>query len=502
MIDIKKIKKKISYLKLKNKKIVLCHGVFDLIHLGHINHFREAKKYGDFLIVSITDDKFIKKGPGRPLFNKLQRAEFLKGIKIVDEVVVSNQESAVDMIKIIKPNFYVKGPDYKDNTKDKTKKIYLEKLLVKKYGGVIKYTSGETYSSSNLINSTNFALNDVQKKFIDKLKKKYNFDEIVKIFNKFKSLKVLIIGELIIDQYFFGSVIGKSGKEPHLVLSEKFNEKYLGGSAAIANHLSTFCKQISLISPFGFEKEYSSLIKKKLDKKVKTVFFKPTKLYNTIIKKRFVDQISNYKLFGSYILPNNNENQNKTKISTFINNYNQKNSLIIVSDYGHHFIDNKLAKKIISNKNFLALTTQVNAANIGYHSLDKYYNADLLVVNENELRQELRDTTTDVKILLRKIIINKKIKNIIVTRGKHGAMLMNKNFKSFECPAFASRTIDKVGAGDTMLSITSLAVKLKLDPELALLLGSIGAAKSVETIGNKESLSFDGLERTIEYLWK
>ena len=175
MIDIKKIKKKISYLKLKNKKIVLCHGVFDLIHLGHINHFREAKKYGDFLIVSITDDKFIKKGPGRPLFNKLQRAEFLKGIKIVDEVVVSNQESVVDMIKIIKPNFYVKGPDYKDNTKDKTKKIYLEKLLVKKYGGVIKYTSGETYSSSNLINSTNFALNDVQKKFIDKLKKKIQF---------------------------------------------------------------------------------------------------------------------------------------------------------------------------------------------------------------------------------------------------------------------------------------------------------------------------------------
>ena len=58
--------KKIETLKKKNKKIVLCHGVFDLVHLGHLKHFKKAKSFGDFLIVSITKDEFIKKGPGRP----------------------------------------------------------------------------------------------------------------------------------------------------------------------------------------------------------------------------------------------------------------------------------------------------------------------------------------------------------------------------------------------------------------------------------------------------
>ena len=119
----KSVLKKIKFLKSKKKKIVLCHGVFDLVHLGHIEHFKSAKKFGDFLIVSITKDKFIKKGPGRPLFNEQQRMDFLNNIKIIDYVILSNSESSLDVINFVRPDFYVKGPDYKDNFKDKTKKI-------------------------------------------------------------------------------------------------------------------------------------------------------------------------------------------------------------------------------------------------------------------------------------------------------------------------------------------------------------------------------------------
>ena len=105
--------KKIEDLKKRGKKIVLCHGVFDLIHIGHINHFKKAKSFGDYLIVSITSAKFIKKGPGRPLFDDYQRFEFLKSIKFIDQVLLSNNASSVDVIKLVKPNIYVKGSDYK-----------------------------------------------------------------------------------------------------------------------------------------------------------------------------------------------------------------------------------------------------------------------------------------------------------------------------------------------------------------------------------------------------
>ena len=137
---------KIKYLKKNKKKIVLCHGVFDLVHLGHIEHFKSAKKFGDFLIVSLTIDKFIKKGPGRPVFNQQQRMEYLKQIKIVDEVILSHTNSSLDVINLVKPDYYVKGPDYRDNLKDKTKKIILEKKAVEKNGGKIKFTNDISFS--------------------------------------------------------------------------------------------------------------------------------------------------------------------------------------------------------------------------------------------------------------------------------------------------------------------------------------------------------------------
>ena len=111
----------------KNKKTVLCHGVFDLVHYGHLKHFKSAKKYGNILIVSITKDKFIKKGFNRPLFNEIKRAEYLSEIEAIDFVYICETESALDSIKTIKPDYYIKGPDYKNNKLDTTKKILLEK---------------------------------------------------------------------------------------------------------------------------------------------------------------------------------------------------------------------------------------------------------------------------------------------------------------------------------------------------------------------------------------
>ncbi|MBI3955015.1 adenylyltransferase/cytidyltransferase family protein, partial [Candidatus Gottesmanbacteria bacterium] len=100
-------------LKEEGKKIVLCHGVFDLIHPGHIRHFQSAKKYGEVLIVTITADKFVKRGPGRPIFKEELRSEVLAVIGIIDYVGIVHAESAVEAIKKIKPDFYVKGPDYR-----------------------------------------------------------------------------------------------------------------------------------------------------------------------------------------------------------------------------------------------------------------------------------------------------------------------------------------------------------------------------------------------------
>ena len=167
-----KIKSIVNTIRKSSNKIVLAHGTFDLLHVGHIKHLKFAKKFGQKLIVSITADKFVKKGHGRPYFKEIFRKEMLESLEFVDFVFIVNDASAIPAIKIVKPDFYLKGEEYKDNSKDITKKISKEKLEVKKYGGKIIYSNEIVYSSSNLINNyfENFSFELKEK--INLLKKK------------------------------------------------------------------------------------------------------------------------------------------------------------------------------------------------------------------------------------------------------------------------------------------------------------------------------------------
>ena len=106
------ILQKKRFLSKKGRIIGLCHGVFDLIHSGHIEHFKEAKKYCDILIVSLTSDKYVDKGLNRPIYNQNKRAEILKSINLINDVYINEERSSVNIIKNLKPNFYIKGPDY------------------------------------------------------------------------------------------------------------------------------------------------------------------------------------------------------------------------------------------------------------------------------------------------------------------------------------------------------------------------------------------------------
>lgn len=139
---------KIKKIKKDKKKIVLCHGCFDILHWGHAIHFNEAKKFGDILIVSITKDRYIKKGKNRPVFSHYERAYLLSNLSTIDFVTVNNSASSEDVIRIIKPDIYVKGKDYANNKNNYNKNFDKEKKLVEINGGKILFTKGKTTSST------------------------------------------------------------------------------------------------------------------------------------------------------------------------------------------------------------------------------------------------------------------------------------------------------------------------------------------------------------------
>ena len=132
IIQIKALEKIVSKLKAKGKKVVLCHGVFDLLHIGHINHFHEAKDHGDILVVTVTSDQYVNKGPNRPAFSEEDRLKALAALNVVDYVALNKSPTAISAIKGLKPNIYCKGPDYKLHKNDISGEIINEIDALKK----------------------------------------------------------------------------------------------------------------------------------------------------------------------------------------------------------------------------------------------------------------------------------------------------------------------------------------------------------------------------------
>ncbi len=495
--------KKLNNIKKNKKKIVLCHGVFDFFHIGHLNHLNQAKRLGDILIVSVTTDKFVNKGPGRPFFNINQRMILLSGIKGVDYVIPSDAASSISIIKKIKPNIYFKGPDYLNHKDDFTGFIKKEISAVKEYNGKIVYSSGQTFSSSTVINKVS-DLTESQRKVISEIKKKYKFEIISsKIFKNLKKLKVLIIGEMIVDKFIFCTALGKSGKEAILNLEKKKEKVYVGGIGAIGNHLSSFVKKISIITYLGNYDDKKKFILKNLEKNISLNYIKKN-LSPTIVKSKIIDLSNNSKLLGIYDFNDQklSTQEEKVLISKIKRDIN-KFDIVIVSDYGHSLINQKVAN-FLSRKKKVIVNTQLNSANLGYHTIGKYKNSNWAIINEVELRHELRDRYDNIKKLMIKLSKKLKIKNLIVTCGKDGAYYYSyRNNKFIFCPAFAKNVVDKIGSGDSFMSIFSIMNKcFPKDISLSLFLSSLATSQVLEDFGNARTIKLENLLKAVKYILK
>src|SRR3990167_9197818 len=276
-------------LKEQGKKIVHCHGVFDLIHPGHIRHFSQAKKYGDILVVTITADAFVNKGPGRPVFKEDLRAEVLSSIEYVDYVTIVNSGSAILAINKIKPDFYVKGPDYKKRKVNPyvPQKLKSEEEAVSKWGGNLVFTEDVIFSSSQLINENLYVYPPATKMYLDNLKSKYSADFIINQLTGLRNLKILVIGDAIIDEYHYCLPTGKSSKEPVMVHQYIADETFIGGTLATANHLSGLSDKVTLLTLLGKKKSYERFIKQRLRPSITPVFFYQNNI-STIIKRRYL----------------------------------------------------------------------------------------------------------------------------------------------------------------------------------------------------------------------
>ena len=130
------------------RSVALCHGCFDILHCGHLRHLEAAREAADVLVVSVTPDRFVNKGPGRPVLPEEQRAELLASLQVVDWVCVNRWKSAVEIIRLVRPNLFIKGEEYQSRAQQVNPNFFAEAKAMEEVGGKVAFTYELTLSST------------------------------------------------------------------------------------------------------------------------------------------------------------------------------------------------------------------------------------------------------------------------------------------------------------------------------------------------------------------
>jgi len=482
--------------KQQGQTVVLCHGTFDLLHAGHIKHLQQAKALGDILIVTVTADAFVDKGPGRPVFSEQIRAETLAAIEVVDWVGVNEERTSENLIPLIQPSLYVKGEEYSDEAADITGNITKERQLVESYGGKVFYTRGETFSSSHLLNNFFDVFTEDTQRFLQSFKQRYQINEILDKVTALKNLKVAVLGEAIIDEYHYTKPMGQIGKGTALGVQYQESEQFAGGAIAVANHVAGFVEEVALISVLGRKSSDEAFIRSKLAENI-TPVFSYIEDGPTIKKSRYVTETE--KLFEVYYY---NEQPDLTQVNPKINAWmdaqlNQYD-LIIVTDFGNGSISNEVIQNLSHQTIFMAVNTQLNSGNRGYHAITKYPRADFISLNEPEIRLAAHNRHEALEKVALKIKQQVKATYLSVTRGDKGVLNFEQTSEQpIEVPALANKVVDRVGAGDAYLALTAILLAQNNSLEVASFVGSIAAALNVQVMCNREPINPVLLKKTL-----
>lgn len=505
VVDLNRLAEIADDLRGQGRTLVLCHGVFDLLHVGHLRHFKTARSNGDLLVVTITGDSFVNKGPGRPAFTSSLRAEVLAGLDLVDYVAVIEDASALTAIEAVKPNVYVKGGEYSDAKQDITGKIGTEVALVESFGGRVVFTDDVTFSSSTLLNRHFDIQNSAARGYLDKLRESDFEQKFTRLLANISELKIVVIGETIIDRYVYVEAMGKSAKENILATLRRDEEVFAGGAVAIANHLAALSSNVELITVVGdpeLGENYEGFVRERLDSNAElSLIYRPDG--PTVEKTRFVEPTYVRKLFELYTmddnpLPKSVQDHFRATLSAKLANAD----IAIVCDFGHGLFDADTIKLLESEARFLAVNVQSNAGNIGYNLINKYSRADFMCIDAMEARLAMRDKHADLsEVVGEGLPALVDCDNFIVTHGRSGCFVKSKD-GVINIPSLGGSIVDTVGAGDAFFAVAAPCIAAGGTGEMAGFVGNIAGALKIGIIGHRRYLTRLDIQRSVAALLK
>lgn len=488
-------------LRAQGNKIVQCHGTFDLIHPGHIYHFEEAKALGDILAVTVTGEKYVNKGPGRPYFNDKMRSKNLAALECVDYVVVIPYAAAVEAIECVKPDIYCKGKEYIDQENDVTGNIQDDVSTVEKLGGQVRYVGSVVFSSTKLLNKHFDNLHEDVKRFCGDVSREISGVSLCRAVNDFSKLKVLLIGDIIFDKYSYVKVQGLTSKASIISARLLSEDLQTGGVLAVFRHLRQFTDNVTLISLSGTEPWAKNIINEYIPESCNSIIRDES--FTTIVKQRYAlppfagNEMT--KLFSVNVIDDKEVSPEIiNKVLDRLKAELPKHDMVMVTDFGHGLMQTVIREYIQKHASFMALNCQTNSYNHGFNIINRQYNrADCFSLDATEISLSAGKRHMDYTGELEKLRKDLNGKYAWLTRGSIETIALKEKSPPNVCPPFETDVIDTVGAGDAFFSIAALAAARGMSNQTALFLGQLAGAQAVKIVGNTEPISKAKLLKSI-----
>ncbi|MGZ5153131.1 MAG: PfkB family carbohydrate kinase [Burkholderiales bacterium] len=466
------------------KKVIMAHGVFDVVHPGHLRHLIYAKSKADILVASITADIHISKGHFRPHVPQDLRALNLAAFELVDYVVIDAEPTPLGNLSRIQPDFFAKGYEYNANG-GLPPKTQEEAEVLRQYGGEMIFTPGDiVYSSSKLIEAAPPSIK-LEKLLTFMDTEGLNFNSLHEALEKLKGRRVHVVGDTIVDSYTHTAMIGGQTKTPTMSVLYEGRDDYIGGAAVVAEHLRAAGADVVFSTVLGNDvlKDFvvEGLSKSGVQCKPIIDSTRPTTHKNAIIAGGYrllkVDTLDNRSISDA-ILDRLCDEIASTSADA-----------VVFSDFRHGVFNRRTIPKLIKAippRVFKVADSQVASR---WGNITDFKGFDLITPNEREARFALGDQDSGIRPLASALYDAAECKTLILKLGERGVLTCrskdHERLDSFVVvDSFVDRVVDAVGAGDALLAYATLAKLVTGSDAVATILGSIAAACECEYDGN------------------
>ena len=470
--------KKISFVE-KTTDTVFVSGVFNILHPGHRRFLDFAASQSKKLIIGVLSDKIA--GDKSYMPEEVRLAAVKAYSKSAHVILINNNLKKV--LSDYKPNIVIKGPEYKDQINDEE--------VIKDWGGALIFSAGneKTGTTVEYVNS------DFQVPWKTKEVREYihrrqiSKSTIIKLIENFHEVEALTIGDIILDVYQYCRPLGMSKEDPTIVVQPTREEKYLGGAGIVAAHARALNSRARLVSVVGRD----------LSSKIVAQFLSQYDVDNSVIidASRKTTTKTRLKCDGKTLLRVSDLLEDRISKNMILNVINEikkyivSTNVIIFSDFNYGILPQHLVEEL-SNLAFKkgVITTADSQSSSQFGDISRFRNMNLITPTEYEARLALNDKESGIVSIAYKLIKKSKAKNAFITLGEDGVLIQDgKNVESADgvdrLPALSKICRDNSGAGDSMLTVASLALAQGADIWHAAFLGSIASGIQVSSIGNK-----------------